>query len=303
MDQRYVYGVTIGAVGLLLTAVQILHGIAQFQVPIAIVVDVGPFVAMSLSLTYVGYWMTQTEAYKPDLPRVMLWAVGGTVAFAAVAALLLFSQRVTSGAIPRSTFIAIDLITAGSVSGIVVGLYDAESRQRLRELEAERDRVETFANTAADMNNYGRAIAQADTVEGVGAFCLEAAATLLGSRETAIVEVKDETIHFVGNTIAGIENGALEPLISATVDQQPQSVAVRAESLPDGLGDDGRAVTVHVTKHGDKSVVLLALTRDPTSIAEEDKQLLELLVSHAALTIDEIYRDKTTKTGGGEIAQ
>jgi hypothetical protein len=294
MEQRYVYGITIGAVGLLLTAVQILHGIAQFDVPVAIVVDVGPFVAMSLSLTYVGYWMSQAEPYERDLPRIMLWSVGGTVAFASVAALLLFSQRVIAGAIPRSTYIAIDLITAGAVSGIVVGLYDAESRQRLRDLEAERDRVETFANTAADMNNYGRAIAQADTVEGVGAFCLEAAATLLGSRETAIAEVEGDGIQFIGNTIVGIDAAALEPLVTATLDQPPQSVAVRAESLPDELGADGRALTVHVTKHGDRSVVLLALTREAEVVAEEDKQLLELLVSHAALTLDEIYRTDDT---------
>ncbi len=142
---------------------------------------------MVLAVTYAGVWLARDTAFEGATSRAAAWAAGGTVTVAAVAALLLFSQRVTSGSLARASYLTVDLVTVGALAGVLVGLYDARSRSRLRELAAERDRVEAVAGKAADVNNYGRAIASAPSVDGVAAFVVEAFGTMTGMEETAVI--------------------------------------------------------------------------------------------------------------------
>lgn len=192
MERRHLYGATFGIVGLLLATIQMVHATEQTDVPIAVAVDGVPFAMLGLALSFAGYWLATSTEYEADLPRIAAWAVGGTLLFAAVVALMLFSQRVATGTLNRVTYTAIDGVTVGAIAGTLVGLYDARSRHHRRRLQRERDRTEAFARKAADLNNYGRALAQSSSVEEVGAFCIQAVSSLLGHDQTAYVEVEPD---------------------------------------------------------------------------------------------------------------
>jgi len=295
MERRHSYGVGIGVTGLVLTAIQLVQGIQQLGdveglsgTDGAIVFAFGsvPFVLVGLALVYAGYWVTGQTAYEPDLDTILAWGVGSTVLFVSVAALLVFNQRVALGTFEQGQYLVIDQLTVGAVVGILVGVYDARSRARQRELERERDRIESFAGKAADMNNYGRELNRAGSIEEVSALCIEGLQTLLGLTETGFVAVDDEGGSVVNNTIVNVDAATLVELAAAADTQQPATVEFVEGSE---LGKDERILSILVTRHDDTAVVLLSLTGGSDSFEEEDVQLVELLCTHAGTALDRIY--------------
>jgi len=70
------------------------------------------------------------------------------------------------------------------------------------------------------------------------------------------------------------------------VQEQDVGEVVVTDGCPVELDREvGRTVTVHVADSPAESVVLVSLT-DEETIADEDCQLLELLVSHAGMSLD-----------------
>jgi hypothetical protein len=169
-----------------------------------------------------------------------------------------------------------------------VGIYDARSQISRRELERERDRVESFAKKAADVNNYGRELNRCDSVEEVSSLCLEALQTFLGLTNLAFVVTDDDETTFVDDTTVGVSPDHLDSLARDSLDQEPATVVTH--ELPEKeKKDTDTAFSLLITTHDDGSAVLVALTDDDTVIADEDTQLLEMLVSHAATALDRIY--------------
>jgi hypothetical protein len=106
MEQRHGFGVGIVLSGLVLAAVQTLHGVQQSDRPLVFAFEAGPFVLIALALAYAGVWLARNEQFDPDLERILAWGMGSTLLFASVAALMLFSQRITLGtpsSIPSTT--------------------------------------------------------------------------------------------------------------------------------------------------------------------------------------------------------
>lgn len=291
MNQRLLTGTVLALAGLVLAGIQVWHAVQQTRIPVAMAVDALPFVAMALATTYAGVWLARDSTFEGATSRVAVWAAGGTVAFAAVAALLLFSQRVTSGSLARASFLTVDLVTVGALAGVLVGLYDAQSRSRLRELEAERDRIEAFAGKAADVNNYGRAIASAPSVDGVAAFVVEAFGTMTGMEETAVVRVTDDGVIPLANTIRTVPTEAVGEFAAAVRDQPQSDVVVHDRAfpvdLPDAVTD---CVSAVVLGDDERATVVVSVTTDETSVGEEDQKLLELIVSHASVRIATLDR-------------
>jgi hypothetical protein len=286
MERRWLTGGAVGVIGLLLAVVQIAHSIQQTTVPIAVAVDAVPFVAMSLGVAFVGIWMARQRAFEDQATRVGLWGVGGMVAMAAIAALVLFGQRITTGTLERAAYLTIDLVTVGAVGGVLVGLYDARSRRRRLALEDERDRIEAFAGKAADVNNYGRAIYGARSVDGVAAYVVEAVETLIDVQETAVARVGDEDVDLIADTTRSVDPDALAALAREMADGEPREVVVDE-------GDHGIALPPAVTTvvsallydEREGAIAVVALGSDGATVAEKDRQLLELVVGHAAATI------------------
>jgi len=302
MNRRHVYGGVIVLSGLVLTLVQLVQGVQQLggfagqTRTLVFAFETVPFVLIGLTLAFLGYWLIVDPTYEADLPRIGAWGLGGALLFASVGALLIFSQQVnpTLDILDQAPYIAMNLITVGAVVGVLVGLYDAQSRAHLRDLQTERDRTELFARKAMDINTYGRELNRRDTVNGVSALCIQAIQGFLGLSETAFVLVDDSEAEIIDSTVVDAPDEALVELAQQARDQDPSTV-VAHEALPKALKQrsDG-AVAVLVTDHDDTSVVLLALTDEPAAFDEEDVQLLELLLAHAGTALDHIYHEQAT---------
>lgn len=288
MERRTLYGGAVALTGVVLGVVQVVHAYQQSSQPVFVLVDAVPMVAVALALSFAGSHLAREEEYEPDLTRALGWTIGGIVVFVSFAALTLFSQNVATGEIARASFVAVDHITMGATAGMLVGIYDARARERRRDLESERDRVEAFATKAADLNNYGRAIAQSDDTAGVGAFCIEAVSTLFGFDESAFVELSEDENRVVGKTMVGIDDDTVRTMAERATDQEIGTVEVIDEPTTELGRDVGRAVRVLVAVHRDRSFVLLSLADADEPVADEDRQLFELLVSHAGMSLDHI---------------
>jgi len=287
MERRKLYGGVVALAGVVLSVIQVIHALQWSSIAIVVVLDAVPMVAVALALAFAGSRLARDEVYEPDVERVLGWTVGGILVFASVAALSLFGRNVATGAIARAEFVAVDHITLGATTGVLVGLYDARHRQRRRELEAERDQVRAFADTATDLNNYVRAIAQSRDLSGVSAFCIEAVSTLLGMGETAVLELGDGHPRIVGNT-TGLDDDALYALAETAREAQPGSVTVH-DDTPDVVSHETVAlVTAHVIERNGRSVLLVSLSDRTDPLGDKDRALLEVLVSHAGMSLEAV---------------
>lgn len=303
MERRHLYGAGVGLAGVFLAAVQVFHGFQQSERSLVLAFEAGPFVLVALTLVYAGYWLATEEQFEDDALLVLAWGAGGTILFVSVGALFLFSQRVFLGTLDRAAYVAIDHVTVGSVVGVLVGLYDARSRQSLRDLEAERDRVEAFGNKAADVNNYGRALNQCGSVDEVSALCIQAMQALLGVSEVAVLALDDEEMEVVDDTILNVSESTLRTLGDKGRNAERATV-VTHEDVPDELAERTPAVvSVEMSNIKGTSFVLVALTADETVFPEEDVQLMELLTAHAGTAIDGIYTRQERNQVEGTASQ
>jgi len=289
MNRRVLAGTGLAAGGITLAAIQILHAVQQTDIAIAIAMDGLPFAAMAAALVYAGYWLSRDADFEGTASQVVVWVAGSTVAFAAVAALFLFSQQVTTGRIDRAAYLTVDIITVGALAGVLVGLYDAQSRNRLRELQRERDRVEAFGQKAADVNNYGRAIASAGSDEAIAAYVTEAISSLAGIDETAVLRVRDDEASVLSNTVRTVDVQAVAELARGARDDPRGDVVAHKETAPIDLeAKISDVLTSVVTEADGWTTVIVAVDTSGEVTAEEDKKLLELVVSHAAVRLDKL---------------
>jgi len=289
MHRRTPAGLGLAVTGLVLAGIQLVHAIQQTDIPVAIAVDALPFVAMGLALVYAGYWLARDDAFETTAARVVVWGAGATVAFAAVAALILFSQQVTMGSLDRATYLTVDILTVGALTGVLVGLYDARSRNRRHELEIERDRVEAFGRKAADVNNYGRAIASAGSDDAIAAYITEAISSLTGIDETAVLRVRDEEAELLSNTVRAVSAERVTELARAVREDPRGDVISHADSPPVDVGGTvSDVLTAVITGRGETTTVVVAVDTSGTATDEQDRKLLELVVAHATVRLEKL---------------
>lgn len=292
--QRQVTGATLVLAGLVLAGVQVFHASIRTSTTVGFTIAAVPFVLMALTVSFAGYWIGTNPTYSDHTGVVAAWAGGGAVAFAAISALMLTSLNVATETFPlaeTAQYATIDNITAGALAGVLVGLYDARARTRRDELQRQRDRVESFANRAADLNSYGRALNESDTLEEVGALCVEAVAMLLDIRQAAVVELRREAATVVASTVVDVDDRQVAELATTAHAAAESTGSVHEVTLPDELrADVGAALAVTITESDGATVAIVALDRDGGSITEETRSLLELLVSHAATALSSTYQ-------------
>lgn len=288
MQRRQIYGAGIALAGVLLAVVQIIQGVQQSRRPIVFVFETVPFVLMALALAFTGGWLYRQSDLSADVPRILAWGVGSTVLFASVAALMLFSQRIALGTLEQAEFVTMNHVTVGALVGVVVGLYDAQNRQRQRELEEQRDRVETFANKAADVNNYGRALNGSDSLYEVSSLCIQGIQALLGLSQMVTVVTDGENVRIVDNTIVNVDEELLAERAGRAAEQGPATVEHRESVSTSVANHTSGLLSICLTRHNGDAIVLLAMVDSSTTLADEDMQLLELLVGHARTAIGRI---------------
>lgn len=296
MEERDLYAGGIMVAGFVLVALQLFQGVQQIEgfqgtdLYVVFLFETVPFALVALALMYVGSWLLTQPEFDDAMGRVVAWGVGSVLLFVSIAALLVFSLQVTLAGetLEQAPFVVVNLVTVGALTGVLVGIYDARSRIRHRDLQHERDRVEQFARKAADINNYGRELNRSESVEEVSSLCLQAMQTFLGLTNLAFVVTGDETVTLVDDTTVGISKGTLTDLAEASLDQEHATVVMH--DLPDGSSSNAdSALTLRITDQDGRTTVLVALADDAESVGEEDIQLLEMLVAHAATALDRIY--------------
>jgi hypothetical protein len=288
----------VAVAGLLLALVQVLHAADRAESAIGILVDVIPFVLMALAIAYAGYWLLSADMAPENAWIVTAWAIGGAVGFAAISALILTSLNV--GSEPFSVFesgaaVTVDNVTAGMLAGFLIGLYDARSRDRPTELERQRDRVETFAHRAADVNNYGRALNECDTLGEVSSLCVEALASLVDLRDTAVVEGRGDVATIVDSTIVGVDNETVARLAMRAAEADTAVVESHTDDLPDDLPEGvDSVITILVAVTDNATIAIVSLNRGE-AMSDETQSLLEMLVSHAGTALENIYRTSVSR--------
>ncbi|MFC7072088.1 hypothetical protein ACFQJ7_04270 [Halovenus rubra] len=287
--------------GFVLVVLQLFQGVQQLEgfdgtdLYIVFIFETIPFVLVGLALMYIGSWLLTQADLDDEIERVVAWAVGSSILFSSIAALLIFSLEVTlssaANVLEQAPFIVVNLLTVGALAGTLVGIYDARRRIHQRELEHERDRVEQFANKAADINNYGRELNRSDSVEEVSSLCLQATETFLGLTNLAFAVMDTEETVLVDDTTVGVPESVLFDLATDSLEQQPATAV--SHDLPAGneRRSDG-ALTLLITNTDDETIVLIALDDDSVSISEENLKLLEMLVAHAGTAVDRLYEKK-----------
>lgn len=295
MERRDIYGWAVVALGVVLTSIQLLQGVQQLDGieggdrAIVFTFETVPFVLVGLTLVVVGYWLRLKPQYEPDLSRIAAWGVGSLVLFGSVGLLLMFSLVVTQGTdlLEEVQYVTMNMLTIGAVVGVLVGIYDAMDQSRRRALERERDRVEQFAQKAADVNNYGRELGRSTSVDQVSSLTIQAIQTFLGITNTAFAVVEDDRTTFVDNTLVGIGDETLDAYARDASEQEPLTVVT--EDAHEEFGERATEVlTVLVSDHEEASVVVLLLADDAVDLYDEDYQLLEMLLAHAASALEGI---------------
>lgn len=288
MERRHIYGVAIALLGVVLTGVQISQGLQQTLRPIVFAFETLPFVLVAMTLVYVGYWLARAEDFESDAEWILVWGAGSILLFTSVAALLIFSQRVTVGSFEQAPYLAVNHITIGAVVGVVLGVYDARNRRQQRSLELERDRVETFARKAADVNNYGRALNRTTDIDEVSGLCIQGCQQLLGITETAVLRVAENEVTILDDTTVGVPEAVLGELAALAVDQEHGDVTVRDQPAVDGEFGEKRALTSVIDGQGGESVLLVGFASADTTLDTVDVELTELLVAHATTALQRL---------------
>jgi signal transduction histidine kinase len=138
-----------------------------------------------------------------------------------------------------------------------------------------------FAEQVADLNRYGQAINQCETVDEVVSMTLEAVSLLLELSDLTVYEVRDGELRVRGSTNPEGSEGdaptdiASKALSSGEIVSQSASDGPAVLAVPEGIVDD--IVTV---------IEVRSTTR--TEFGDEFVRPLEILASHAATAMSNI---------------
>jgi len=146
-----------------------------------------------------------------------------------------------------------------------------------------------FARQVADLNKYGQALNQCETVDEVVSLTLEAVTILFELTDVTVVEARDGDLRVVGSTNPEFSDGAAPgkagraayetgETITYTGDEagvEPDSETTATLAVPEGIVDETNCVIV---------------VRSPTvaEFGDEVVRPLEILATHAATAISNI---------------
>ena len=145
-----------------------------------------------------------------------------------------------------------------------------------------------FTSQVADLNKYGQALNNCESVEEVVSLSLEAVSLLFGFPYTTFVEVRDGDLRVVHSTYPAVSAGD-EPLAVAYEAFESVETTVRSGEAA-GEAEDGVGATVAVPATIASDVVAIIVTRsvENREFGDEVVRPLEILSTHAATAIGNI---------------
>ena len=290
--ERRVTGITLVGLGAILLVLSI--GSVPVD-PASAIVGMGPFLLIAAAISFVGAWIIRDDEPLGEYgDQILAWTVGSGATFAAIGYLITLGLPVVrfGAGIPLSVLQA---FTAGSLAGILVGVYDARSRIRFHELQVERNRVEEFAYKAKSLNTYGKALNQSNDVHDLSALSIEVLELLIESSESAVVVVNGDSATVLDSTLPPDSGDFLRTVANQIAAFPPMETVQSPGDFECSIPESMAAVEVLGVPidASDSSLVLLALTGPDAAYTEEDLDLLESLSAHVSTALPDLDRDVT----------
>ncbi|MFB6132486.1 MAG: hypothetical protein ABEJ44_03670, partial [Halanaeroarchaeum sp.] len=140
---RWLLGVSVGVLGVVLTVAHVVHGFADHPLLIQIF-GVGIPLGLSLALTGAGFWLTIA-----DIPteRAVLMGIWGLVAagwMAVVGAGAILYESSTATYLPHTWFYLATFVAYGALPGLVGGWYDGKRHLETKLLRDREQELRTF---------------------------------------------------------------------------------------------------------------------------------------------------------------
>jgi len=146
-----------------------------------------------------------------------------------------------------------------------------------------------FARQVADLNKYGQALNQCETVDEVVSLTLEAITLLFDFTDVTVVEVRDGDLRVVGSTNPTLAEGGPPGDAAREACETGETTVVTGEEA--GLtGDSDVTATLAVPEGIVDEIIAVIVVRSKTSeeFGDEYVRPMEILASHAATAMSNI---------------
>ena len=279
MQYRTAIGGGLVVSGVLLGVLQVVEYLQYPAASTTLLFNTVPFILVAAAIVFTGATIVREDRYGEYATLIITWGVGSAVAFVAVFTLITGTSQQDSLTL---LFGAADAGSAGGLAGLLIGLYDAQSRQTLAT-------VERSAEKLKGLNKYGKVLNESSNVESVSALCIEVLEFVLDSDGAVFVHGDDDLFRVVDTTLPDVDtDGALGRAARDASDHE------KLQTLTDGEGFDairngepGSTLAIPIP-YGEGTVVLFAVYYD---IAEPDTRnvdLFEILAAHAATALSSV---------------
>ena len=279
MQYRTAIGGGLVVSGVLLGVLQVVEYLQYPAASTTLLFNTVPFILVAAAIVFTGVTIVREDRYGEYATLIITWGVGSAVAFVAVFTLITGTSQQDSLTL---LFGAADAGSAGGLAGLLIGLYDAQSRQTLAT-------VERSAEKLKGLNKYGKVLNESSNVESVSALCIEVLEFVLDSDGAVFVHGDDDSFRVVDTTLPDVDtDGALGRAARDASNHE------KLQTLTDGEGFDairngepGSTLAIPIP-YGEGTVVLFAVYYD---IAEPDTRnvdLFEILAAHAATALSSV---------------
>ncbi len=145
-----------------------------------------------------------------------------------------------------------------------------------------------FTSQVADLNKYGQALNNCESVEEVVSLSLEAVSLLFGFPYTTFVEVRGEDLRVVHSTYPAVSAGD-EPLAVVYEALESGETTVRnGDAAGEGGADVSATLAVPATIANDVVAIIVTRAVENRTFGDEVIRPLEILSTHAATAIGNI---------------
>ena len=279
MQYRSAIGGGLVFVGVLLGVLQALQYLRFPAASTTLLFNTVPFVLVSAAIVFTGVTIVRDDAYGEYATLIITWGVGSAVAFVAVFTLITGTNQQDGLTL---LFGAVDAGSAGGLAGLLIGLYDAQSRQTLATVERSADKLK-------GLNKYGKVLNESSDIESVSALCIEVLEFVLDSDGAVFVHGDGDSFRIVDTTLPDVDiDGALGRAARDASDRE------KLQTLTDGdgfvelrSGDPGSTLAIPIP-YGTGTVVLFAVYYDLADIDSQNVDRFEILASHAATALSSV---------------
>ncbi|WP_436932054.1 sensor histidine kinase [Halosimplex halobium] len=146
-----------------------------------------------------------------------------------------------------------------------------------------------FARQVADLNKYGQALNQCESVDEVVSLTLEAITILFELSDVTVVEVRDGDLHVVGSTNPEVSAGGTPSEVAKEAHETGETVTVTGEAAGRDADDDTTAALAVPEGIVDEPIcVIVVRSTSAEAFGDEVVRPMEILATHAATAVSNI---------------